>query len=129
MGKVRTRQRGDSWYYSYELATINRKRKRKEVGGFATEQEAYDAGIKDKVNYDNGAPLVERKNTSVSDYLDYWYDNYVKINLKYNTQYNYEKAIRLHLKPSLGKYKLQNLTPIIIQEWLKKHWMVIVIAH
>ena len=120
MGKVRTRQRGDSWYYSYELATIGGKRKRKEVGGFATEQEAYDAGIKDKVKYDDGAPSVERKSTSVSDYLDYWYDNYVKINLKYNTQYNYEKAIRLHLKPGLGKYKLQNLTPIIIQEWLNK---------
>ena len=28
---------------------------------------------------------------SVSDYLDYWYDNYVKTNLSYNTQKDYEK--------------------------------------
>lgn len=123
MGKVRTRQRGDVWYYSYELATVDGKRKRKEVGGFSTEQEAYDAGIRDKVKYDEGTPTVEKKSISVSNYLDYWYENYVKVNLKYNTQYNYEKDIRLHIKPDLGKYKLQNLTPTIIQEWLNKKAM------
>lgn len=26
---------------------------------------------------------------SVSDYLDYWFDNYCKMNLKYNTQIGY----------------------------------------
>lgn len=120
MGKVSTRKRGDMWYYSYEMATVEGKRKRKEIGGFSTEQEAYDAGIKDKVKYDEGSPSVEKISISVSDYLDYWHKNYVMVNLKYNTQYNYEKAIRLHLKPDLGKYKLQSLTPIIIQEWLNK---------
>ena len=120
MAKVRTRQRGGSWYYSYELPSVGGKRKRKEVGGFASEQEAYDAGIKDMAKYNDGEPTVKKQGLSLSDYLDYWYENHVKINMRYNTCYNYEKVIRLHIKPTLGRYKLQNLTPLIIQEWLNK---------
>ena len=55
---------------------------------------------------------------SVSDYLDYWYDNYVKTNLSYNTQKDYEKKIRVHLKPAFGKYRLASLETDIIQKWI-----------
>ena len=121
MGKISTRQRGDTWSYSYELATVSGKRKRKEVGGFATEQDAYNAGVKDMAIYNDGVEIaVKKKSISVADYLDYWYENHVKVNMRYNTCYNYEKVIRLHIKPELGHYKLQKLTPMIIQNWINK---------
>jgi len=121
MGKISTRQRGDTWSYSYELATVSGKRKRKEVGGFATEQDAYNAGDKDMAIYNDGVEIaVKKKSISVADYLDYWYENHVKVNMRYNTCYNYEKVIRLHIKPELGHYKLQKLTPMIIQNWINK---------
>ncbi|WP_413927513.1 hypothetical protein [Clostridioides sp. ES-S-0108-01] len=43
---------------------------------------------------------------SFSGFLDFWYKEYVLLNCKYGTQKNYEKIIKNHLKPDLGKYKL-----------------------
>ena len=54
----------------------------------------------------------------MSDYLDYWYDNYVKANLVHNTQVGYERLIRVHLKPAFGKYRLASLETDVIKNGL-----------
>lgn len=55
---------------------------------------------------------------SFSDFLDFWYKEYILLNCKYGTQKNYEKIIKNHLKPDLGKYKLKNFNPAILQKFL-----------
>ena len=36
-------------------------------------------------NLNTGLVFIEKEN-SFSDYLDYWYENYCEVNLKYNTR-------------------------------------------
>lgn len=118
MGELRTRKRGKKWEYSFEGARINGKRQPISKSGFATKAEALAAGIQAKAEYDNCGRIFTPSELSVADYLDYWLENYVKKNCSYNTYNDYESKIRLHIKPSLGHYRLSSLEPDIIQKWI-----------
>lgn len=54
--------------------------------------------------------------------MDYWFDNYVRLNCKYNTQEAYENIIKKHIKPALGIYRLKSLTPAILQEFVNEKY-------
>ena len=118
MGQLRTRKRGSTWEWSFEGAKINGKRNPISHGGYRTKAEAITAGTQAKAEYDSAGRRFTPSDISVSDYLDYWYDNYVKTNLSYNTQKDYEKKIRVHLKPAFGKYRLASLETDVIQKWI-----------
>lgn len=57
-------------------------------------------------------------NISFHDYLDIFYKQYVLNNCAYRTQRNYESLIRVHIKPRLGMYKLNNLTTSTLQNFM-----------
>ena len=118
MGELRTRKRGKTWEWSFEGAKIDGKRKPISKGGYRTKAEAVAAGTQAKAEYDNGGRVFVPSEISVSDYLDYWFESYVKKNLVYNSQQDYESKIRIHIKPDLGHYKLCSLEPDIIQNWI-----------
>lgn len=52
---------------------------------------------------------------SVADYMDLWFEEYCKLNYKYNTLLNYKGHIENHIKPALGEFKLSSLAPATIQ--------------
>lgn len=112
-----TRKKGSSWYYYFDLGKVDGKRKKKEKGGFKTKREAEVALAKAINEYNNAGQVFEPNEITVSDYLDFWLDNYCKMNLKYNTQLAYLNIIELHLKPTLGTYKLKALNGATIQEY------------
>ncbi|HHY26445.1 MAG TPA: site-specific integrase [Desulfitobacterium dehalogenans] len=112
------RKRGEKWYYSFEASSVDGKRKRIERVGGRTKKEAEAALRKALQEYENSGLHFEPSEISVSDYMDYWYKNYVLVNCKYNTQQAYEVIIRVHVKPQLGIYKLKAMTPAIIQEFV-----------
>ncbi|MDA3847652.1 MAG: tyrosine-type recombinase/integrase [Vallitaleaceae bacterium] len=87
------RRRGEKWYYSFDLAQVGGNRKRIERVG----------------------QLFSESETSVSDYLDYWMENYVHVSLRHNTIMYYTTIINKHIKPHIGKYRLSSITPGIIQ--------------
>lgn len=118
MGELRTRKRGKKWEYSFEGARVNGKRKPISKGGFSTKAEALAAGTQAKAEYDNCGRVFTPSELSVADYMDYWLENYVKKNCSYNTYNDYESKIRLHIKPGLGRYRLDSLEPDIIQKWI-----------
>lgn len=118
MGELRTRKRGSKWEYSFEGAPVNGKRKSISKSGFRTKSEALAAGTAAMNEYNNSGSCFSPAECSVSDYLDYWFDNYCKVNLKYNTQLGYIQIIENHLKPRFGKYKLKALTTAAIQEYV-----------
>lgn len=120
MGELRTRKRGKTWEWSFEGAKVEGKRKSITKGGYRTKAEALAAGTQAKAEYDNAGRTFTPSEISVSDYLDYWFDNYVKPNLAYNSQCDYESKIRNHIKPELGCYRLSSLEPDIIQNWIDK---------
>lgn len=120
MPDITARKRGKKWEYRFEGAKIDGKRKQISKSGFDTKKQALEAGIKALNEYNNSGVYFEPKNISMSDYLDFWFDNYCKINLKYSTQVNYIQIINNHLKPRFGAYKLIALNSIAIQEYLNE---------
>lgn len=117
------RKRGNTWSYCFDLGKINGKRKRKEKGGFKTKTEAQKA-LREAINdYEKSGSIIQESNISVSDYLDYWFKEYVMVNCKYNTQQAYRIIIEKHLKPYLGAYKLRLLSPANLQEFINKKFI------
>jgi integrase len=112
-----TRKRGSSWYYYFDIGTVNGKRKKKEKGGFHTKKEAEAALAAAIHEYNSAGQVFEPSEITVSDYLDEWYELFCKMNLKYSTQVCYLRIIEGHLKPRFGMYKLKALKPSILQEY------------
>lgn len=111
-----------NWEYRFEAAKIDGKRKHISKAGFKTKKEAEIAGAKALAEYDNAGLHFEPSEISYSDYLDYWFDNYVKPSCKYNTQVGYVNIIEGHIKPALGMYKLKSITPIMLQEYVNQKY-------
>ena len=118
MGELRTKKRGKSWEYSFECARVDGKRKSISKGGFRTKADALAAGTAAKSEYDNAGVVFKPSEMSLSDYLDFWIQGYVKTNCTDNTYDAYKSAIKLHIKPALGHYRLSSLTPAAIQQWV-----------
>lgn len=128
------RKKGTRWYYYFDAGKEQRKdkdghlmydqdgkplykRNKVEKVGGNTKKEAEAALAKALNEYNNAGQVFEPSEISVSDYLDYWFDNYCKMNLKYNTQVGYLRIINTHLKPNFGIYKLKALNSASIQEF------------
>lgn len=118
MSEINVRKRGQKWQYQFEGAKIEGKRKQITKSGFKTKKEALEAGVKALAEYNNSGSHFEPTEMSVSDYFDYWYENYVVVNLKIHTQRTYKLCIENHIKPELGIYKLKSLTPAILQKFI-----------
>jgi len=116
MGQLRTRKRGAKWEYSFEGAMVSGKRKTISKSGFRTKADATAAGTQAMSEYNSSGQSFSPTEISIADYLDYWFDNYCKINLKYNTQLGYIQIIENHLKPRFGHYRLKALTTASVQE-------------
>ena len=68
------------------------------------------------------APTHDRPKpgSSLGDWLDHWYQNCKKPNLRPNTQMSYERRIYQHIIPSLGSIPLDKLTTNDIQQFYTK---------
>lgn len=117
------RKRGEKWYYSFEIAKIDGQRKRIERVGGRTKKEAIEKAAMAMNEYMKAGQLFDESNMSFADYLDYWYKQYVEVNLKYNTRDYYGRIIKDHLKPILGHYRIDSLNPSILQEYINGKMM------
>lgn len=118
MAEVNTRKRGSKWEYRFEMASVDGKRKQKSKGGFRTKKEALEAGTKALNEYNNTGLTFTASDMSVADYMDLWFNEYCKLNLKYRTQLTYKGLIENHIKPTLGDFKLSSLTTATIQTFI-----------
>lgn len=112
-----------NWEFRFEAASVDGKRNQISKSGFRTKKDAEVAGAKALAEYNNAGLHFEPSEISFADYLDYWFDNYVKMSCKYNTQVGYTYIIENHLKPALGHYRLKSLTPMILQEFTNAKFM------
>ncbi|MCC0660367.1 site-specific integrase [Clostridioides sp. ZZV14-6044] len=116
------RKRSNKWYYYFDLGIVEGKRKKVERVGGNTKKEAEKA-LREALNeYENSGIVFEESNISLSDYLDFWFKEYVLLNCKYNTQESYRINIEKHIKPKLGVYKVKSLTPAILQNFINKKY-------
>lgn len=118
MASINVTKRGSTWQYRFEAAKVNGKRRQISKGGFRTKKEALEAGTKALAEYNASGCSFTPSEISVADYLDFWFENYCKMNLKYNTLSGYERIIRNRLKPTFGHYKLKALQAASIQEYM-----------
>lgn len=113
------RKRGNKWYYSFELSTVNGKRKRIERAAGPNKKDAEKALRKALYELDTTGVFHDPSDISVADFMDQWIERY-GINLSYNTRKTYRKNIEQHIKPALGAYKLKNLQPDTLQDFINK---------
>lgn len=119
MGEVTARKRGKKWEWRFEIAPVNGKRVQSSKGGFLTKKEALEAGHLAKSEYDKTGVSFRPAEMSYSDYLDKWIEEYGKLELSNDTIIGYKKLIRLHIKPALGKYRINTLVHEILQKFLQ----------
>ena len=118
MAQISTRKRGNTWEYSFEIASVNGKRKRKSKGGFRTKKECLEAGTKAKAEYDSTGDVFESSDISLVDYMQFWLEDYVSKNCKASTKQTYSQVIRLQITPYFKDMRLKNLTPKKCQDFL-----------
>lgn len=123
MADIHVRKRGEKWYYSFEIAAVEGKRKRIERVGGKTKKEALEKGIQALNEYNNSGQHFEPSTISVSDFLDYYMDNNSTINNRYNTVIGNISVIENHLKPCLGSYRLSALAPGAIQNFINQKFV------
>lgn len=119
MGEVTARKRGKKWEWRFEAASVNGKRVQPSKGGFLTKKEALEAGHLAKAEYDRSGVSMKPSEISYSDYLDKWIDEYGKLELNIDTIMGYKKLIKLHIKPELGKYRINTLTHETLQKFIQ----------
>lgn len=65
----------------------------------------------------DGIPRAKERQT-VGEYLDYWLEHVVKPERRATTYKGYETMVRVHIKPVLGKKKLDELGPTDVRRLL-----------
>ena len=108
--------------YRYRFTDeVTGKQKEKRKSDFKTEKAALKALLEVKAAMLRGeTKLVENDNLTISQWLDTWLEMN-KNKWKVTTMKQRELAVKNHLKPLLGKYKLQKLDRIIYQrEFISK---------
>lgn len=93
-------------------------RKKVEKVGGDTRPEAEAALRKVLSDIDETGQYFLGTDTRVKQYLDFWMEEYVKLNLKYNTYENYRFTIKNHINGYLGKKKLTDLSPALLQNFI-----------
>ena len=111
---------GVTYEYRFETASIAGRRQWISKGGFLSSKEAKVAGLAALNEYNNCGYVAIDKNISFADFLDIWYERECKASLKNTTLICYEKRIRNHIKPALGKYSLGNIKKADIQLFLNR---------
>ena len=112
------KQKPPNWEYRFEGAKVDGKRKHISKAGFKTKKEAEIAGTKALAEYNNAGLHFEPTEISVADYLDYWLDNYCKMNVADSTIVAYKNIIEKHFKPRLGHYRLKAVNTLVLQEMI-----------
>lgn len=114
MGSLR--KKGDRWYFSIELPAENGKRKRIERAGGKTKKEAQEKmKLFEAEVLKNG--YKEESKMTLKELANIWIDKYSKINCKDSTVELYERVLRLHILPKLGKYKVADIRAGVINDF------------
>lgn len=116
--KGSVRKRGNYWSYYFNIGKVDGKYKKKEKGGFPTKKEA-EAALRDAIkDFELCGEVFEPSNIMLEDYFNYWFDNYVLVNCKLNTQTYYRRILDNHIIPYFKDYKLKHLKADALQNFL-----------
>lgn len=112
------RRRDGRWVGAFYAPTVSGGRRRVVVYG-KTREEARDKMNKAQQDSRAGIPVPDEI-WKLGPYLEYWLENFVKLNRRPATYTLYEMNIRLYLVPGLGNQKLSTLSVATVQRFLSK---------
>ncbi|MGE7662672.1 tyrosine-type recombinase/integrase [Peribacillus sp. NPDC097197] len=117
-GSIKQDNKTNKWYFVFDVGKDPLTGKRRQIyrRGFKTRQEAIDTMtiIKAEILQDE---FTDLSNLSIERFMEEWFQER-KIQLQsstYETHYIYFRTV---IKPRLGTFKLQKLTPMIIQRFI-----------
>jgi integrase len=102
-------KRGNKWAYRVELGRdpLTNARQWEYQSGFATEDEAWTAGVKAKSDHKHGRHVAPNKRT-VADFLTEWMAA-IQDSIKPSTHMNYSDYQEAYVLPAIGKKPLQEV--------------------
>lgn len=103
-------------FYSDELDGHGKK-KRVYLSGFSTQKKAEKAMI--QYLKDLESQKMGIKDIGFTDFMEYWYDNFVLIYCQRTTQVRYQGIILRQLLPEFKNKPITDITPLEIQEFYK----------
>ena len=124
MAKINVRDRNKNtgrrpnWEYRFEIASVAGKRQSATKSGFRTKKEALEAGTKALAEYYASGEHFTPSTVSLSDYLDFWLENYGRNHWKDTTLQGRTYIVERNIKPVLGKYRLSSITPSVLQTFI-----------
>ena len=118
MAKIRVRKRGNTFSYSFDIS--KKPRKMKEKGGFATEQEAFDAGTAAYAAWKTGNVGITSAKVTLDEFVASWLENVVKGSTKQRTYEIYKYQYRAYMSPYVGMMLLQDVRPRDIDRMVKE---------
>lgn len=128
MAKISVRNRNKNypnrqpcWEYRFETAKVGGKRSCVSRAGFKTKKEALAAGAKALAEYNNSGQKFSPSKISVSDFLDYWVENYAEVNVANTSLGTYVGYINNHIKPAIGKYMLSGISSLTLQKMINDY--------
>ncbi|AYB38569.1 site-specific integrase [Brevibacillus laterosporus] len=115
--KGHVRKRGDKWCFVVELPRDEStgKRKQKWFSGYTQKKEAQQA-LTQKLHELQTGLTVDTSDMTVSQYMEYWLENYAKTSTRATTHYTYEQRVKRYIIPRIGHIKLKNLKTIHLQK-------------
>ncbi len=115
MAELFVHKRRNKWEYRFEVASVDGVRKFVQKSGFATKKEAIAVGT-DAMNVYNVTGIAfQPSDIGFADFILEWLES-IKLTTKPTTYTQYQKKIKNHIIPSLGKYKLKSVTTPILQK-------------
>ncbi len=114
------RRIGKNWYYTVRITDPQGLRKTIERYGGVNKTEAKKAALDFLASCETSGKYLKITTMRYSDYLDEFLKIYVEPNLKSNTQESYKRYIESVIKPNLGDYTLEKLTPLTIQNLINE---------
>jgi len=121
MAQVRTRKRGKKFSYIFEAGkSSDGKRKVVEKGGFATQKEAYNAGVAAYTDWLHGNIGITSEKITLKDFITNWLEKVVSLNVKESSLQEYFSRFALFIEPYIGSQKVQGITPAIIDEFMRE---------
>ena len=107
-----TRRKNGGWMAQYAVYTAE-GRKRKTIYGRTRKDVA--AKLAKALSDRESGLIFDAENLTLGKYLVLWLEESVQDTVRLTTYQSYERIVRLHIKPSLGRIKLDKLTPVHVR--------------
>jgi integrase len=98
------------WVATLDLGWTPEGKRKRWVGKSKDKGKAL-AKLRDARKMRDEMGTVAKQGQTVASWLDYWLEDIAKPSIRPKTYLEYERCVRLHLKPRLGKERLALLTP------------------